>query len=155
MRKLNKRLGEMLIDKKLLSKEQLDVALEEQKRTKEFLGEILVRKRYIKEMDLLEALSEQFNMPVASLKNRYIDWKLLKQFSPSLIMDYRAFPIEQGEFSITVALTNPLDAWAMKRIEEEAMGLKPKFVLVLRSDMEDAIVRYKEYMLGEIFKQFE
>lgn len=155
MRKLNKRLGEILMDKGLITSEQLSEALTEQQRTKEFLGQILIRRNYIKERDLLKALSEQFGIPLGKLKNKYIHWELVKQFSPSLILDYKCFPVEEGEYSITVAILNPLDAWALKKVEEEAKGLRPKFVLVSQDDMNEAMQRYKQYILDEISKQFE
>jgi len=151
----SKRLGEILIDKGLITEAQVMSALEEQKRTREFLGEILIRRKLIKEKDLLKALSEQFEIPIVRLTNKYIEWDLVKKFTPSLILDYRCFPVKEGDFSITIAITNPLDAWAMKKIEEETRGLLPKFVLASREDMDDAIRRYEEYLRKEISKEFE
>ena len=49
-------LGEILIEKKLIRKDQLLIALDEQKKTQEFLGMILVRKKFIAEEDLMKAL---------------------------------------------------------------------------------------------------
>jgi type IV pilus assembly protein PilB len=150
-----KKLGELFMDKGLLTPEQLNAAIEEQKRTKEFLGTILVRKNQVKERDLLAMLAEQFDIQLVSLKNRYIDWKLVKDFSASLILNHRCFPLNRDRFSVTVAIANPLDAWALKRAEEEAKGLKLKLVLVSGSDMDGVILRYKQYMRSDLSRKFE
>jgi hypothetical protein len=150
-----KRLGEILIEKSLITSEKLRDVLEEQKNSKELLGAILLRMELIKEKDLLEVLSEQFHLPVVNLKNKYIDWESVKLFSASLILDYKCFPIEINEWSVTFAITNPLDARVLQKAEEEAKGLRAKFILVLQEDMNDVIQRYKQQMRGNISKFFK
>jgi hypothetical protein len=147
-----KKLGDILLAKKIISGEQLQKALEEQATTKEFLGEILLKNKLIKEKDLLAALSQQFAIACISLKDKYIDWALMKRFSTSLILDYQCLPIESGNQTVTIAITNPLDAWALKKSEEEAKSLKIIFVLVSREDMQEALTRYRQYMAGQITK---
>lgn len=146
MKRRDKKIGEILVEKGLINAAHLADALEEQKLTKEFLGAILVKKRYVNERDFLKALSEQFGMPLAGLKDLYIDWSLAKQFSPSIILENKCFPVKKDDWSVTVAIINPLDAWALKKAEDESRGLKAKFVLVSQSDMEEITARYKEFM---------
>ena len=147
-----KKLGEILMTKGLINSEQLKAALDEQRKTNEFLGKILLKSNLIKEKDLLEAMSEQFNIPYVSLKYKYIDWHLAKQFSLALILDYKCFPIVKDEWSVTIAITNPLDAWALKKAEEEARGLKLKLVLVSEGDMKEVIQRYQQYVWSSTLK---
>jgi len=144
-----------LLEKGAIKPDQLQDALFEQKMTKEFLGAVLVKKNYISEIDLLKALASQFNIPVLSAKNLYIDWELVKQFSPSLILQDKCFPIKKDEWSVTIAIINPLDVWAMKKAEDESRGLKTKFVLVSMSDMEDLAKRYNQFMRGNIFDKLK
>jgi type IV pilus assembly protein PilB len=152
----HKQIGQILLEKRLINAVQLELALQEQKVSKEFLGAVLIKSGYVKENDLLNALSEQFKMPVVSLKNRYLDWNLVKKFSASLILEYKCFPLEAGEWSLTVAINNPLDVWALKKAEEEApRGLKIKPVLVTQNDMAEAIKRYQEYMRSNMSGLFE
>jgi len=139
-----KRIGELLIEKGLITEEQLTMALEEQKKTKEFLGVIFLKRRQIKEENLFAVLSERFNMPLVRLKDKYIDWNLVKGFSASLILDYKCFPFAKDEWSVTVAITNPLDIWGIKKAEEEARGLKLKVALTTQSDMDEIIERYRK-----------
>lgn len=141
-----KLLGEILIEKGLLTAEQLALALGEQVTTKEFLGTIVVRKRWVKEKDILTVLSEQFNLPLAELRSMRIDWEMFQYFSSSLIFDYHCVPFERDEHSVTMAISNPLEAWTIKRAEEEAKGFELKLALASREDIDDAIKRYQLYM---------
>ena len=139
-------MGEILIRKGVINGEQLKHALEKQKRTREFLGEILRKDKLISERDLLEALSEQFDIPLEDIEYKYLDWDFVGRFSPSLILDYKCMPLEKDAWSVKVAITNPLDAWTMKKAEEETKGSKLKFVLVTEEQMNDAIKRYRSYI---------
>ena len=141
-----KRLGEILIEKGLLTAERLALALGEQVITKELLGTILVRRKWIKEEDLLAALSEQHNLPLVDLKNRQIDWNIIKYFSSSLIFDCHCVPFARDEHSVTMAISNPFDAWTIKRAEDEARGLELKLALASQEDIDDVIKRYQLYI---------
>ena len=139
-----KKIGEILIDKGLVRPEELDRALQEQARTKEFLGKILIKRCYVKESDLLSALSEQFQIPILNLKEIKINWDFVKSFNLSLIFEFKCFPIQQDEWSVTIAITNPLDMWAIKKCEEEVRGLRLKLALVSMSDIAWVIEEYKK-----------
>ncbi len=149
---IKKKIGEILIEKGLITLEQLNSALYEQTRTKEFLGKILLDKDQIKESDLLTVLSEQFDIPIISLKDKYIDWEFISSFGSSLVLDHKCFVLKKDTWSVTFAITNPLDAWVLKKIEEVARGLKIKLVLVCQSDMLEAIQRYQQYLNANIIK---
>jgi len=131
------------------------MALVEQAKTKEFLGEILLRRHFIDEKSLYEALAEQFDILFISLKNKYIDKNLLKEFTSSLILDFKCFPLEKNDWSVTMAITNPLDVQVLKKAEEEARGRGIKFVLVTKEDMQEVMKRYREYVKEDISKLFE
>lgn len=150
-----KKFGELLVQKGLLAPVQLQIALEEQERTGEFLGEILLKKNYIREDALTEVLSAQFGIPVVKLSDRYINWKIVDGFSASVILDYRCFPVARDDWSVTVAITNPLDARVLARAQEGARGQRLKFVLVSRKDMDEVLARYKQYRKGNIARKFK
>ena len=145
-------LGELLVQKKLLRKEDLAAALEEQAGTKEFLGSILVKMRFIKEADLLKVLSEQFHMPNMALKSELVDWDVAMRFTSSMVMDHQCLPLHQDDTGITVAIVNPLDAMAISLVEEQAKGVRVRSVLVSASDMAEMLKLYKEKMAEKIKK---
>lgn len=144
MRQGNARLGEILKKKGWIEEGQLEEALHEQKSTREFLGRILVQKKYLNEEQLAQVLAEQFQLPLARPKNFYVDWDLAMRFSASLILEQRCFPLFQEAASMTMGITNPLNAWAMGQIEEEARGSRVKFALLLESEMQELLDRYRE-----------
>ena len=145
-------LGELLIQKKLLTKLQLDEALDEQKKSREFLGAILIAKQFIREKDLLDVLSEQFHIPRLDLDEKKIEWETAMRFTPSLVIDHRCLPLSQDEWGITVAIVNPLDVEAISLAQEQAKGLNIRPVLVLSRDMDRALKNYKERMSQRIQK---
>ncbi len=155
MKRSEKKLGEILTAKGLIKAGQLANALAEQKTTKEFLGAILIKHNYIRETDLLKALAEQFNIGIIDAGTVYIDWDVVKQFSPSLILQDKCFPFRKDESSITVAIINPLDAWSLKKAEDESGGVSLKYVLVSPAGMEELAQRYRQYMRGIIFGKLE
>ncbi len=134
----------MLIQKKLLKKEQLDAALKEQLLTKEFLGAILVKRNFIQEEDLLAVLSDQYEMPYVDLRKESIDWEVALRFSPKLVIEKGCMPLRKEETGLVVAITNPLDVEAIGLIEREARGEKVKFVLVKIADIQWVIRSYNQ-----------
>jgi type IV pilus assembly protein PilB len=153
--KKDKRLGDILVRKGLISAGELKEAIGEQAKSKEFLGAVLLRLNLIRPDELLQALSEQFDMPVVSLKNRYFEWDFVKGFSPELIFDHKCFPLKREGSKVVMAIANPLDYWAIKRAEEETGGLELKLLLASDDDIREAITRYKEYLKGNIDNLFK
>jgi type IV pilus assembly protein PilB len=148
-------LGELLILKNLLKKDQLALALEEQKSTREFLGAVLVRKGFIREEDLLKVLSEQFHLPYESLKRTSVDWKVAARFTASLVIDHKCLPFRQDELGLTVAIVNPLDVQAVSMVEEQMKGVRVRLVLVSQADMHDVLAMYRENNAARIKKLLE
>lgn len=148
-------LGEILVKKKLITKRELEIALDVQKGSGDFLGMILVRRNYLKEEDLIKVLSELFKIPFVNLKNEYIDWEFAMSFSPSLVVDRQCLPFRAGEFTITAAILNPLDALTVSQLEDQAKGKKVYLVLVTFADMQDELNNYHKRISSKIEKLLE
>ena len=150
MKKINKRLGEILIEKNLVTDEQLQAALTEQYLSKEFLGTILVKRGLVTEANLLKTLAEQFGIPYLSIKNRYLDLNLSKKFSASFITDRKCFPIEEDSGSVTLAIIDPLDVITISEAQKLVSPRKLKVVLTSFDDMSAVIDKYRKYMKSSI-----
>jgi type IV pilus assembly protein PilB len=150
MEKGPKRIGEILVEKGWITEAQLHDALLEQKLSDKFLGTILINKGLISDHNLMEALSVQFQIPIANLKTQYIDMELARKFSSSLILDHKCFPIYGDEDSITVAIINPLNAVAISKVEEEARPRKVNLVLTNEEDLQEVIKNYRQYISQSI-----
>jgi len=145
-----KRLGEILLEKGLLSDEQLRECLEQQKLTKEFLGSILVKKNLIKEEDLMKCLSQQFGIPYISLKSQYIDWQVCAKFSHLVRSEEKVLPIRQDDLSVTAAISDPLDVMSISKFEELARPKQLKLVLVAPSELKGFIGECKRRTKGSL-----
>ncbi len=130
-----KKLGEILIAAGLISPKQLEEALQEQRKSGEFLGETLQRLEWVTEEQILEALSDQFKIPFQRLQPSEVDWAVAGQFSKTVLFDRNCIPFRADEESITVALSDPLDAWAVSELERQARGKKIHLVLGRREEI--------------------
>ena len=149
-----KRLGELLVERTLITQAQLEQALTQQRSTKEFLGAILVRLGFIQPEGLLTMLSQQFNMPHEPLPVERVNWTIAKQFPASMFSDGKCFPIRADADSVTVAIANPLDAWALSAVEKVAGFRKVKPVLVLERELQDTLRAYRQQSLNTIEERF-
>ncbi len=150
MGKSAKRIGEILIEKGMITEAQLHDALTEQRESGKFLGMILKDKSLISDKELVDALSSQFGIPVVDLKQEHIDMGLAHRYSISVVIDHKCFPLKQDEYTVTVAIVNPLNAVAISKIEEEAFPRRVNLVLVNESDLNDLIRNYRVYIRQSI-----
>jgi len=108
-----KTIGEILVDQELVSSEQLEAALANQKHIKERwqlakpLGLLLIEMGYINSRGYLTALSKHFNMPVLSMKNCMADAQLQKIIGKRYAMEYKVIVIENGPNTIKLVLAEP------------------------------------------------
>ena len=109
LRRKTKYLGELLLEKGLITEEQLRQALGEQKVTGEELGKILVKLGYLDQKDLLEVLAEQLEIPYISLDHYDLDEETLHLIPGNLALQYLALPLFVIGDVLTLAMANPQD----------------------------------------------
>lgn len=122
-------IGEILIQKKLIDWRQLEDALTEQKRTKEFLGEVLVRKQYVPRFLLFKALAERHAIPFVDLSHIYIDPEAIQRIPRSVAAKYGFVPIEIQRDTLVMGIKNPVTEFPEKEIKEMAGVMHLKTVL--------------------------
>ena len=133
------RIGDLLVKKGLVSVEQVNQALKEQRATNEFFGTILIRNGWLEEDALLAALAEQFGLRFVRLNQEEIDWSVASRFAYDFLMEHGCFPMQLTDESLTVALSNPLNAWALSELERKAKYRKVALVLASARDIRAAI----------------
>lgn len=136
---MNWRIGEILIQKKWISWEQLQVALEEQKETKELIGEVLVRKRFISEQLLYKALAEQYNTRFLDLKRTHINPKAVALIPKSVAEKYTLIPVDFQQEALVIAISTPLNNWPEAELNAVTKVEKIQTVLSLPDDVRRAI----------------
>ena len=134
-------LGQALIDKKLISQQQLDAALKEQKKTGGFLGNVLVGLGYISQDSLLRVLAEQLGVEFVKLRHLNINPAIIEKVPAKFASHYKIIPIDLKDGVLTIAVTNPLDIHAMDDIKL-ILGFDTKPVLAGEDDIVEAIRKY-------------
>lgn len=133
------RIGELLVQKKLISWEQLEDVLQEQKKTKELTGELLVRKKYISQSLLYKTLADQYTMRYIDLKKTKINPKAVDLVPFSIAEKYLIMPIEVSLSSLVIAISSPLNVWPEAELKK-LTGMKDiKTVLSLPEDIRASI----------------
>ena len=113
----NMKLGEILIERKKISADQLNKALEEQKKSKFLLGEILVQMGFLEERDIVVALILQCEIPYIAVEKYQIDRGLFKLIPKEFAAKNLVIPLDKVGGIFTVVMTNPLDSQLKADIE--------------------------------------
>ncbi|MGA1795775.1 MAG: type II secretion system ATPase GspE [bacterium] len=109
-------MGDLLINKGLITKEDLDKAIEQQKQTAERLGKVLMDLGFISEDDLYKTLGEQLHIPFLS-KSEYPDTPILDvEFAPKFMRQYKFFPLEIKDGTLRVAMSDPIDLYTIDEL---------------------------------------
>ncbi len=111
------RIGELLVQRGLITAQQLNDALEEQKSTGRFFGLILVSRGWASEESVSRTLSEQVGLAYVDLSNHAVDPDVLKLIPVALARTHQALPLYGMGDSLTVAMANPLDTTAIEELQ--------------------------------------
>ncbi len=102
-----KRIGEVLIDQGLITEEQLNAGLEEQKKSKMQLGKCLVKLGHISEEKLVDVLSAQLDVQHVVLDNFNFNRTLVQLVPEDMARRYKVIPLFEKEGVLTVAMADP------------------------------------------------
>jgi len=143
-------LGEILLDRALVSKEQLEQALRVQVGGMRRLGSILVRMKILSAESLTDALSAQQNLPVVKVEDevRADVKRLLPRY---LCRKYGVLPLSlESNNVLRLAMVDPLDHVAVSDVENYT-GLVVQPVLARHSDIERAISAHVAFSSHDLF----
>ena len=104
------RLGRMLIERHLITKEELDRALLRQSKTGERLGEALVAMDAVSSSDVAQVLAQHLRLPFVDLGDGVSDRTVVGVISPEIARRYVVLPVARWGNRIVIAMANPNDA---------------------------------------------
>ncbi len=138
----HKRLGDLLLEKKLITEETLASAIAEQKKSGQLLGATLIHMGLVPEDALLALLQEQLSLPLVDLRTVVVDEQVLGCIREDLAKKYLAIPVEiEGRSTLVVAMADPLNIAALEDLRfHSGMFIKP--VLASPSQIHEAIERF-------------
>ena len=107
------RLGDRLVAEKLISTDQLQRALAEQKGSADKLGTILVRLGFITEDSLVSFLSKQYAIPAITVAQVDPDPDVLKLVPEQIAKKHGVLPIKRMGNTLTLAMADPTNVFAL------------------------------------------
>ncbi len=110
------KLGELLLRNKLITKDQLDKALDLQKTNNSKLGYNLVKMGFVSDEEIATCLSKQFGISAINLSHFEIDQTVLDLVPVEVCRKYDLIPVNRTGAVLTVAMSDPTNIRAMDEI---------------------------------------
>ena len=155
-----KPLGQLLLAKGLIKPEQLDRALDEQKRSnnQKLLGEVLVELRICSEDQIVEALAQAYGVPYARVSPKIADPKVIAVLPKEFLEKHQVLPLFLIEGIITVAVPEPANVFLLEEIERLS-GYPVQVVAATTRDIKATLQAYlpndKVFVIDDIIEEVQ
>jgi len=138
------RIGDLLVENKIISEQQLMAALADQKSTGHKLGHTLVELGFLEEQQLLDFLSQQLQIPYIDIKTYSLKVDVVKTLPEAVARRYRVIVLEQRERDVLVGMADPTDLFAYDELGH-----------VLKKRVRQAVVRENDLldMLDRMYRR--
>ena len=134
------RIGDLLVENRVISEGQLQAALSEQKKSGHKLGYTLIELGFIDEQRLLDFLSQQLQIPFVDLTSYPLKPDQVKSLSESIARRYRVIVLEVREKDVLVGMADPTDLFAYDELGH-ALKKRVRQAVVRESDLLEALDR--------------
>src|SRR3984957_7264247 len=114
---MSQRLGDLLVKEKIITPEQLEQANKAQKEQNVRLGSALVKLGFLTDEDVTNFLSRQYGVPAINLSYFEIDPAVVKLIPFETAKRYQILPLSRVGASLTIAMTDPTNVFAMDDIK--------------------------------------
>ncbi len=135
------RIGELLLKEKRITPQQLQEALNYQRANGGKLGLNLIKLGFVKDDELTALLSKQYGVPSINLTQFEIDPAVLKLIPADTAQKYQVLPINRAGATLTIAMTDPTNVFAMDDIKFMT-GYNVEPVVASEASVAGAIARY-------------
>jgi len=137
----NKHLGELLVERGVIDKDQVSMAIAYQKEKGGLFGEVLVALKFATEEDIAQALTAQYGFPYLPLNNYEIDGEVIKAVPENVCRQFCLIPIDKIGKSLSLAMADPLNVHAAEDVEL-ITGCAVQTFVSTGTDIKEAINRY-------------
>ncbi len=146
-----KRIGDLLIDKGILTQDQLSIALTEQKRSSSPLGKIIVSLGFATEAVVRDALGEALGQESVDLSKVVVDSEVLELVNKDIARRYHVLPlsVDRQKSTLTVAMSDTFNVVAIDQLRA-VLGGEYDIVPILagESEVENAIDQFYGFELS-------
>ena len=137
-----RRLGDLLVDAKVITEEQLQDALS-RKESGERLGDVLIRDHLVTEQTLIEVLEFQLGIPHVSLGQFPIDPDMIQLVPKEIAKRYLLVPLRKEKNKLFIAMADPMDYFAIEEVRMMT-GFKVEPCIATKQDIYKTISKYYE-----------
>ncbi len=140
-KKTTKLLGEILVDKGVINKDQLQKALDSQAEKGGLIGEVLVALNFATEEAIAQCLAHQFGFAFLPLENYDVSKEVSALIPQNVASHYCLMPLDKIGNALTVAMANPLNTEAVEDLED-LTSLEIQVFVSTSTDIRNAIKKY-------------
>lgn len=118
LKQYKKKIGDILLEQKLITKDVLDKALEHQKQYGGNITQYLLHHQHINQQQLAQCLCAQFGVPYLPLESYSITKDIIDLIPTDIAQKYWVLPVDRNGDVLTVVMIDPLDSKAIKELED-------------------------------------
>ncbi len=151
-------LGQLLLNRGFVKPDQLQRALEEQRRSnhQKLLGEVLIELRICSEDQITEVLAEAYQVPYARVSPRIADPKVIDVLPKDFLEQHQVLPLFLVEGTLTVAVAEPANVFLLEEIERLS-GHQVQVVAATSRDIRNTLQTYlpqdKVFVIDDIIEE--
>ena len=112
------RFAQQLLEKRVVTEPQLELALLEQKRSGQTLHKLLVQLGFVSPQKLADCLASQSETKAVNLNTTRVEDEAIQLVSRDLARRFKALPISLRDHTLTVALADPFDVVAIDALQQ-------------------------------------
>ena len=153
---MNDRIGEPLVQKALLSEEQLRRAKEEAESTGTRVGYQMTKLGFIEEAELAEAVSNQYGVPMITLDDFQVDSEVIALVPEDVAQKHTILPVDRACSTLIIATSDPSNIFAMDDIKF-LTGYNVEVVVAAEESIRRAIDKYydRSASIDEVMSGFD
>lgn len=136
-----KKLGEILIEQGLCTRQQIQDALDRQKQTGELLGEVLVSEGIVSERDLAGSLCTQFQKPFINANYYNVSREVVHLLPPQMLIEYLFIPLDRFDDILVVCMAGMLTQEVLEAVSEQT-GCKVEVYIGTLADVKKALAAH-------------
>lgn len=153
-------LGQLLVQRDLISEKQLQQALEHQaqKGHKKLLGEVLTELNFVNEQQVLEVIAEGYGVPFVTQTARIADPKAVELLPRDFLEEHRVLPLFLVRDMLTVAVSEPANLFLIEELER-LTGYTVQVVAVTAQEIESSLRSYlpsaNVFVIDDIYEDID
>src|ERR1041385_4592331 len=155
-----KPLDQLLLNRGVIKQDQLERALDEQKRNnhQKLLGEILVELHICTEDQITEALAQAYGVPYARISPKIADPKVIALLPKEFLEKHQVLPLFLVEGMLTVAVPEPANVFLLEEVERQS-GYNVQLVAATSRDIKATLQTYlpndKVFVIDDIIEEVD